>query len=982
MSPSVSRLKNSRFIAFMVAGALGLNLFIMSLFWLSLAKSKQLETEKAAVTAQNLAQVLEQNITGTINKIDIGVFALAREVERQLATGGIDYKKLGGYMAATQSHFPELEGLRIANADGNVFYGPETVPEHPISALDRDYFIRLRDNPQEQLVVSKPIKGRISAKWIIVLARRINRPDGTFAGIAFGILPLEKLDRIFSSVNVGRYGAFALRDGSDLALVSRYPEPEGIGSAVGHRLMSQKFLSLLKEGNASGSYDAPSGIDMRMRTWGYRKFGNNRYYIFVGFARDEYLAEWRREVFNSCVILGIFVLVSIIAARTIFLWWKRYKNADESLRESEERFNKMFRAHSAVMLLIEPDAGSIIDANISAERFYGYSRDDLLAMKIFDINQLVPEILSDELHKAQDVSRNGFIFSHKLASGEIRIVEVHSTPIKLRAATLLFSIIHDITERRQAEQRLQATEERLRLAIESAALGTWDHDLASNQLYWSDRCKAIFGVPLEASVSYQVFLDHVHQDDRQRLNENVQQAIDPNSAGDLNTEYRIVHSDGTTRWIMANGKSLLNTFGSQRLVTRFIGTVQDITERKLAEEEMRMAKEAAEAANIAKSQFLANMSHEIRTPMNGVIGMTKLLSMTDLSKEQAYYVEALETSGKNLLSLINDVLDLSKIEAGKIKIALSPFGLRHCINSIVHTQKSVIVAKGLSLAVDVADGIPHALVGDQLRIKQILLNLLGNAIKFTDRGNITISAQVLEQSDAVVLIQIAVRDTGIGISAEAQGKIFQPFVQEDGSTSRRFGGTGLGLSISRRLVELMGGSISVESAPSAGSCFKVILPFSMAPDAGTLEETSKRTPETWDGLPLRILLVEDDAINISYGRTLLKKLGHEVVVAENGGDCLAALEQGAFDVVLMDIQMPVMNGADALREIRRKERATSFHQPVIAATAFSLHGEKERFLADGFDGYVSKPLNISELIFEMKRITGGFDGKDKERQHE
>ena len=203
--------------------------------------------------------------------------------------------------------------------------------------------------------------------------------------------------------------------------MARYPKLAGIGSVVGHRFISQKFLSLLKEGKVSGSYDAPSDLDKQMRTWGYRKSGNNRYFIFVGFAKDEYLAGWRREVFNSCIIFGIFALVSILASRSIFLWWKRYVAADKSHRESEERFKKMFRTHGAVMLLIEPGAGMIIDANISAEKFYGYSHDDLLAMNIFGINQLAPEILSDELRKAQEGSKTALYFPTSWQAGKFEL---------------------------------------------------------------------------------------------------------------------------------------------------------------------------------------------------------------------------------------------------------------------------------------------------------------------------------------------------------------------------------------------------------------------------------------------------------------------------------------------------------------------------------------------------------------------------------
>ena len=378
------------------------------------------------------------------------------------------------------------------------------------------------------------------------------------------------------------------------------------------------------------------------------------------------------------------------------------------------------------------------------------------------------------------------------------------------------------------------------------------------------------------------------------------------------------------------------------------------------------AKLEAEAANSAKSVFVATMSHELRTPINGIVGLTELLLRDRPTQEQKERLMLIGQSAELLMELIGDVLDLSRIESGRMELEIDIFTLREPLEQLVRVRRVGAEEKGLSLSLQVDPRVPDLLMGDELRLRQVLNNLIGNAIKFTERGRVDVQVDVRNLEQEHVLLAFQVRDTGIGIAADRQERIFQAFTQADESTTRRYGGSGLGLRIAALLVDMMGGQMQVESAEGRGSTFSFTARFGLARAEDYTEQLPAAVPQQQN--PLRVLLAEDNEINQLVARDLLELEGHTVTAVGNGREAVAAVKDSAFDLVLMDVQMPVMDGVEAAREIRAWERATGDHVPIVALTAHAVAGDRERFLAAGMDDYLTKPLHTEQLFSTLAKI--------------
>lgn len=535
----------------------------------------------------------------------------------------------------------------------------------------------------------------------------------------------------------------------------------------------------------------------------------------------------------------------------------------------------------------------------------------------------------------------------------------------------VMSIVQDLTIEIRTRKEAEESKRNLQLALERGRMGTWQIDLGDNKISYSKETKDLFSTDSQEGDVIDLIQRIVHPEDIDELINSMNAAIEKRKP--FFHEYRIIKDNNQTRWFVSQGDVVLEKDGSCRY---YAGTVQDITDRILNKIELEKAVLEAEMANQTKSFFLANMSHEIRTPLGAILGFTDLLKERKVtSEDQTKYLEIITRNGKSLTKIIDDILDLAKVESGNIEVENLQMSIVDLIDDVIEVFRESTLAKGIYLRADVAKDIPSRILSDPSRIRQILFNVIGNAVKFTEYGGVTIDVRTQNEGSKTKFI-IAVKDTGVGISKEQATRLFKPFAQADNSTTRKFGGTGLGLVLSKRLANAISGDISIEdsSAENGGSTFIFTFLATTSQISSIQKDAEIKTTDVVEKKKLalqnlRILIADDSVDNRILVQLILSKHGAVVENAKNGLEAFKMGMNNTYDLILMDIQMPEMDGYEATRNLRE----AGFKKPIIALTAHAMAEERAQTLAAGCDGHLTKPINTAELIETISRHSHRVD---------
>ena len=974
----------------LIISVIVVNAILLFVAMQSLSFDRARTVEQVQGTTKNLASLLQANIANEGRRIDLALLSIVDALEHEGSENAVSEQAIERVLNISLERHPEVDAFRVSNQQGEVLWGRGVDRNAPATYADREFFLAHKSEPGRKLIVTEPLLGRVSKIWVIAFTRSYRKPDGSFAGVVSAAVPVSHFAELLSILELGNHGSAVIRH-LNSALLARFPKVEGARGETGDTTVSTEFNRMLESGMESGNFhtlNAPDGFE---RNYAFYRVHDLPVVVTVGLAPEDYLDTWYQEVWKTSLLLGAFLIISIIAAWLTRRFWRQQIADANLLMASESRFRAIIEA-SPIPYALNDDQQNTIYLNTAFISTFGYRLDDIPTLSDWwpraypdpAYRQRVEQSWTAHTEKARR-ENTAFVpveAEIRCKDGGVRTVLVATTQLGQSFGALHVISFFDITERKLSEQAIHLSEARLSRAELAAKSGNWELHLASRTMTASAGASRLYGV--ERNVFGLATVQQIPLPEyRPKLDAALKALIENDEPYDL--EFKIRTAD--THEVKDIRSIALFDKDNQIL----FGIIQDISVRKAAETELQQyrdhleelvasrtaelaqAKDAAESANRAKSAFLANMSHEIRTPMNAILGMATLMRREGVTANQAERLEKINAASAHLLKVINDILDISKIEAGKFvldKASISIASLMHSVRSLMAERAQ---AKGIGLRFE-SDDFPANLNGDPTRIQQALLNYVANAIKFTERGLITVRAIRQSESAESLRVRFEVADTGIGISPETISRLFDPFEQADNSTTRKYGGTGLGLAITRRLAELMGGEAGGESTPGTGSTFWFTISLKR-----TSESRPPLAPASTDAeieiltrfCAARVLIVDDEPVNLAVSQCLLEEAGLLVDTAADGLQAVRKAQEASYALILMDMQMPNLNGLEATQQIRALPdyRET----PILAMTANAYSEDKIRCFEAGMNDFLVKPIApdqfFSTLLKWLERDT-------------
>ena len=939
----------------LIAAVLVVNGFAIALLVNELILAKDHQEHEVRTATNNLALLLEHRVAESVGKVDMSLRELAHGLERSLRRRGrlddAEVRELLGDPQSGLAMFPDFI-FQVTDA-GGANRGGRAEPGNRASFADRDFFLAQRAADGNGMSITNPIYERDAKLFLISFARRYNHPDGRFAGVVVATAPLDFFADLLADLDVGPNGVAVLRD-AETAVIVRFPRVDTPSQQTGAKTFSPELAAIIAKGAATASYRSKATADGIERSNAYRRLSAAPFHLIVGMASKDYLADWREKMWKDAAAASIFLLI------TSFLAWLLWRSV--VLSETVSERNRLMLKHASDGVHVLDGNGNILEVSNSFCQMLGYRRDELIGSNVLALGvKLSPASLSRIIAR-QLAAKTMTTFETRLQrkDGSLVDVEVAGYPFDLNGRQVVYYAARDISLRKEAEERF---EKFFVLIPDMVCIVSANWRFAKVNPAWQTTLGYSEEEILAAS-----FLDFLHPDDRDATIYQLATLADSNTTSNFVNRHRC--QDGSYKWL-----EWVITLSDD--TTLFFASARDITERRRTEDllsdhqhrledlvqlrtaELSDALDAAKLADRSKDEFLANMSHELRTPLNAVIGMASLAHGLSSDTRLRDYLNKIVASGKHLNHIVNDLLDLSKIAAGHLVFETATFSIRQLVAEAASLLEHRATEKGLRLFKHIDDAVPDVLNGDPLRVQQVLLNLLGNAVKFTKVGRIDLRLGVQAREADRVCLRIEVEDTGIGISAIDLEHLFKPFSQADATVSRQYGGTGLGLAICRNLVELMDGEIKVSSCEGKGSTFDVSLWLQL----GEAADLPAKNPAA-AALPAvryqnaRVLVAEDHPLNREIVEALLAEVGIASRMAENGREALDILNEAGprgFDLVLMDIQMPIMDGLTATRKVRSRPDYRDL--PIVAMTAHTLAHEREIAADAGINDHIGKPFD-------------------------